>query len=201
MCIFVLVVYLIAGEARWYAGRTGAIYLSKANTSHQQWQTFEVQICNTQQLAHHKHCASTCHRLKNCVKKAQIKICTIEINTNTSAIYFSEVNTYQQSQTFEHYAPICEDKYTVRQNKQMWENATRQWHPSILFSKHATEYFAIIPNAFINVPQSWTMTPVNPLGKHATVNSSDLFERITKLSLALSGNHTEFIKFTFTNLK
>ena len=51
-------------------------------------------------------------------------------------------------------------------------------------------------NAFINVPQSWTMTPVNPLGKHATVNSWDLFERITELSLALSWNYAEFIQFT-----
>ena len=55
------------------------------------------------------------------------------------------------------------------------------------------------PNAFINVLQSWTMTPVNPLGKHATVNSFDFFERITELSLALSWDHTEFIKSTFTS--
>ena len=141
LCMFVLAMYLMDGEERWYAERTGAIYLSQANTSHQQWQTFEVQICNTLQLAHHRHCASKCHRLKNWVKKAHIKICAIEISTNTNAIYFSEANTYQQSQTFEHYAPIREDKYTVRQNKQMWENATRQWHPSILFNKHTTEYF------------------------------------------------------------
>ena len=58
-------------------------------------------------------------QVKNCVKKVKLEIWAKDISTNTNAIYFSEANTYQQLQTFEHYAPICEDKYTVRQNKQM----------------------------------------------------------------------------------
>ena len=50
LCMFVLAMYLMDGEERWYAERTGAIYLSRANTSHQKQQTFEVQTFNTFQL-------------------------------------------------------------------------------------------------------------------------------------------------------